>query len=106
MAEVKVDGKTLAQAVIEFRNRPDVREYVAKSGVVLRNSEINREFKRLFNDYASRAKNVLLNNNPNLAERASLAEAANYAEKIGNAEQMKQLEAEIEGLVQRAKRGY
>jgi hypothetical protein len=106
MAEVKVDGKTLAQAVIEFRNRPDVREYVAKSGVVLRNSDINREFKRLFNDYASRAKNVLLNNNPNLAERASLAEAANYAEKIGNAEQMKQLEAEIEGLVQRAKRGY
>jgi hypothetical protein len=106
MAQVKVDGKTLAQAVIEFRNRPDVREYVAKSGVVLRNSEINREFKRLFNDYASRAKNVLLNNNPNLAERASLAEAANYAEKIGNAEQMKQLEAEIEGLVQRAKRGY
>jgi len=106
MAQVKVDGKTLAQAVVEFRNRPDVQEYVAKSGVVLRNSEINREFKRLFNDYANRAKNILLNNNPNLAERAALADAADYAEKTGNAEQMKQLKVEIEGLVQRAKRGY
>ena len=106
MAEVKVEGKTLAQAVVEFRNRPDVREYVAKSGVVLKNSMINREFRRLFADYASRAKNVLLNSNPNLAERAALVEAANYAEKIGNAEQNKQLMQEIEGLVSRAKTGY
>ena len=67
---------------------------------------INREFKRLFGDYASRAKNVLLNNNSNLAERAQLVEAASYAEKIGNAEQMKQLNQEIEALVSRAKRGY
>ena len=106
MAETRLDGKTLAQAVIEFRNRPDVREYVAKSGVVLRNSEINREFKRLFNDYASRAKNILLNNSPNLAQRAELAEAADYAEKVGNGEQKQQLGEQIEELVLRAKRGY
>ena len=106
MAETRLDGKTLAQAVVEFRNRPDVQEYVAKSGVVLRNSEINREFKRLFNDYASRAKNILINNSPNLAQRVELAKAADYAENIGNGEQKQQLDAQIEELVLRAKRGY
>ena len=106
MAETRINGKTLAEAVMEFRNLPEVQEYVAKSGVVLKGSEINRQFNRILTAYASRAKNILLNNSPNLSERASLAEAANYAERSGNVEQFKQLNKQIEALVSRAKKGY
>ena len=106
MAETRIDGKTLAEAIVEFRNLPEVQEYVAKSGVVLKGSEINRQFNRILTAYASRAKNVLLNNSPNLSERASLVEAANYAERSGNVEQYQQLNKQIEALVTRAKKGY
>jgi hypothetical protein len=106
MAETRINGKTLSEAVLEFRNLPEVQEYVQKSGVTLLNSEIQRRFKRLFNAYASRAKNIMLNNNPNFAERAALVEAANYAERAGNVEQYKSINQQIEGLVQRAKKGY
>ena len=106
MAETRIDGKTLAEAIVEFRNLPEVQEYVAKSGVVLKGSEINRQFNRILTAYASRAKNILLNNSPNLSERAALVEAANYAERSGNAEQFKQLNKQIEALVSRAKKGY
>ena len=106
MAETRIDGKTLAEAIVEFRNLPEVQEYVAKSGVVLKGSEINRQFNRILTAYASRAKNVLLNNSPNLSERASLVEAANYAERSGNGEQYQQLNKQIEALVSRAKKGY
>ena len=106
MAETRIDGKTLAEAIVEFRNLPEVQEYVAKSGVVLKGSEINRQFNRILTAYASRAKNILLNNSPNLSERASLVEAANYAERSGNVEQYQQLNKQIEALVTRAKKGY
>ena len=106
MAETRIDGKTLAEAVMEFRNLPEVQEYVRKSGVTLLNSEIQRRFKRIFTSYANRAKNIMLNSNANFAERAALVEAANYAEKAGNVEQYKSINQQIEGLVQRAQKGY
>ena len=106
MAETRINGKTLAEAVLEFRNLPEVQEYVQKSGVTLLNSEIQRRFKRIFNAYSNRAKNIMLNNNPNFAERAALVEAANYAERAGNVEQYKSINQQIEGLVQRAQKGY
>jgi hypothetical protein len=106
MAETRIGGKTLAEAVMEFRNLPEVQEYVRKSGVTLLNSEIQRRFKRIFTSYANRAKNIMLNSNANFAERAALVEAANYAEKAGNVEQYKSINQQIEGLVQRAQKGY
>jgi hypothetical protein len=48
----------------------------------------------------------MLNSNANFAERAALVEAANYAEKAGNVEQYKSINQQIEGLVQRAQKGY
>lgn len=106
MSNVTINGKTLRQAILEFRARPDVVEYVSKSGVTLRNSAIKKEFDRLVDRYRERARNLTLNNNPNIAERYQIQQAIKFASNANDVDTVKTLELQMDELVQRAKRGY
>lgn len=106
MSETRIDGKTVAQAILEFKRRPDVIEYLAKSGVTLNNSGIKREFNALLTRYRNRARNLMLANSPNLAQRRNTVAAINYAKNTNDVERVKALESQLEELVQRAKKGY
>lgn len=106
MAAVKIDGMTLAEAVMKFRQEPDVVEYVEKSGVTLKNSGIKKAFKKLLSSYAKRARDQMLRDNPNLQQRALLNSAIGSAQDANNVEEVKRLEEAFEGLLSRAKKGY
>ena len=106
MSSVKINGKTVAQAILEFRRRADVIEYIAKSGVTMQNSGIKSEFNKLLNRYRNRAQNWMLANNPNLMARRNTEEAMNYAASVNDIATVKELELQLEELVQRARKGY
>ena len=106
MSEVKINGKTVAQAILEFRRRPDVIEYLAKSGVTVNNTGIKREFNMLLTMYRNRARSSMLNSSPNLSQRLSTAQAIKYAKLGNNLDSVEALETQLDELVQRAKKGY
>lgn len=106
MSETKIDGKTVAQAILEFRRRPDVIEYLAKSGVTIQNTGIKREFNALLTRYRNRARTLMLSNSSNLSQRLSTAAAINYAKRTNDVGKIEALEEKLDGLVQRAKKGY
>ena len=106
MSETKINGKTVAQAILEFRRRPDVIEYLAKSGVTIKGTGIKEEFNALLTMYRNRARTQMLNNSPNLAQRLSTAEALGYAKSVNDVDSIKALESQLDELVLRAKKGY
>jgi hypothetical protein len=106
MSETKINGKTVAQAILEFRRRPDVIEYLAKSGVTIKGTGIKKEFNALLMMYRNRARTQMLSNSPNLAQRLSTAEALGYAKSVSDVDGIKALESQLDELVLRAKKGY
>ena len=106
MSQTKINGKTVAQAILEFRRRPDVIEYLAKSGVTVNNTGIKKEFNMLLTMYRNRARTLMLNRNANLAQRLSTVEAIDYAKRTNDLDSVKALEAQLDELVVRAKKGY
>ena len=106
MSSLVINGKTLQQAILAFRRRPDVELFVRKSGVVLNNAEIQKEFKKLIARYSEKTKVVMARNNPNLLERLLTVEARELAESRGEVDQVRQIDQQIEGLILRARRGY
>ena len=106
MSSVVLNGKTLQQAIMEFRRRPDVELFVRKSGVVLNNAEIQSEFKKLINRYSEKTKANLVIQNPNLLLRMQTVEARELAEKRGEVDQVRQIDEQVEALILRARRGY
>lgn len=106
MATTTINGKTVGQAILEYRARPEVEEFVQKSGVVLNNARVKTNLDRIIRRYSSRAKNIFINSSPNLAERRQLADAASSANKRGDKQTYDKLNKQIDELVQRAKRGY
>ena len=101
-----IGGKTLQQAILEFRRRPDVIEYVAKRGVTLKNSGIKREFNRLITMYRNRAQDRMIANSPNLLNRRDVADAMAYAESANDVDKVDLLKGQLEELVKRAQKGY
>ena len=106
MSQTKINGKTVAQAILEFRRRPDVIEYLSKSGVTVNNTGIKKEFNMLLTMYRNRARTLMLNSNSNLAQRLSTVEAIDYAKRTNNLDSVKALETQLDELVMRAKKGY
>ena len=106
MSQTKINGKTVAQAILEFRRRPDVIEYLSKSGVTVNNTGIKKEFNMLLTMYRNRARNLMITGSANLSERASTVEAINYAKRTNDLDSVKALEAQLDELVARAKKGY
>ena len=106
MSETKINGKTVAQAILEFRRRPDVIEYLAKSGVTVQGTGIKREFNMLLTMYRNRARTLMLNNSANLQQRLSTAQGIKFAKRANDLDGAKALETQLDELVQRAKKGY
>ena len=106
MSEVKINGKTVAQAILEFRQRPDVIEYLAKSGVTVQGTGIKQEFNMLLTMYRNRARTLMLNNSANLQQRLSTARGIKFAKRTNDLDGAKALETQLDELVERAKKGY
>jgi len=106
MSQIKINGRTVSQAILAYRARPEVEEFVRKKGVVLRGADIQDDLDKIIRKYHERAKREFIRSNPNLIERLQVAEALDYANNRGDVDTVKELESQLDELVLRAKKGY
>lgn len=106
MSRVQIGGKTVKQAIMEFSRRSDVREFVAKSGVTLKGTDLQEEFRQMIRRYAVRARNAMFAAKPNLAERRRVEEGIKAAKKMNDVQAVEQLQEQMEELIKRGEKGY
>ena len=106
MSSIVLKGKTLAQAIMEFRARPDVQKFVDNKGATIRGAEIQDELDSIIRRYAERTKVQLAMSDPNLRERLTLADLQKKAKDANNVEEVNMLNRSMDELLQRARRGY
>ena len=106
MADEKINGKTLREELRAFGQRPDVKEFIAKKGIVLKGTGIEKELDRIINRYRNRARDLMIRSNPNLAQRAVLEKAIKSAKQGNNVEAANSLQEQMDELVRRARKGY
>ena len=71
--------------------------------MTLKNSGIKREFNQLLTLYRNRAQDSIANS-PNLINRRDVADAMQYTASVNDIQQVEQLKAQLEQLVQRAQK--
>ena len=106
MATVEIGGKRVEQAIMEFSRRPDVREFIAKKGVTLKSSALQKEFRQLLAEYRDEARGVMFNSNPNLKTRREVERAIKDARNRDDVEGVRNLEEQMQELIKRSKKGY
>lgn len=108
MGTLRINGLTLAQAILRFRARPDVQRFVEQKGTVTLDAgtQIDRELKQLRRQYGSAAFNRILLRSVNLQQRVALGERKKLQMRANDVQGIKRTERQIDGLVQRARRGY
>ena len=108
MATVRIGGKTLQQAVLEYRNRPEVRAYVDKRGAAFMDvrTKIEQGLDSIISDYYDVAYNRLIDSNTALRERYMLLEGSRNAAMSNNPGEASTINSQIDALYERARRGY
>ena len=108
MSKVRINGVTISQAIRQFRNRSDAKEFIDKKGNILsgRRFQVQNDFNNLLNQYKEKALLELQMLNPDVIQRSQLTDALNEMKKTNNLEGAKQVSAQIDSLLQRARLGY
>ena len=105
---VRINGKSLRQAIIELRNRPDVEAYVKAKGAAVpgKAMEIERELNNLKRIYGQAAMSQMTVGNVSLLQRAAIADQADRARELNDVNSVRQLNSQLDELLQRAERGF
>ena len=106
MSEVRINGLRFEEWIMQWRNRPDVVEFVEKNGVVVRGTAIQQEFLSMKRKYREVAMNKIIGESDNLTERRLTADAMKVASDNNDVEYMETLSSRIDELRKRASRGY
>lgn len=108
MARSVVNGQTLQQRVLAFRQRADVEQYVSQRGAALTGvrTGIERELDRIIGDHYDQAMLQLQLSNGDVLKRTQALDAARYAAENNDVQGTQQLQGQIDDLYQRALRGY
>jgi hypothetical protein len=108
MASIRIGGQTLRQAVLEYRNRPEVRAYVDKRGAAFMDvrTKIEQGLDSIINDYYDVAYNRVIQSNSGMRERYMLLEGSRNAAMANNASEASTINQQIDALYERARRGY
>jgi hypothetical protein len=108
MATIRIGGQTLRQAVLAYRNRPEVQAYVDKRGAAFMDirTKIEQGLDNIINDYYDAAYNRVIQGNAALRERYMLLEGSRNAAMANNAGEASTINSQIDALYERARRGY
>ena len=105
MGNVIVGGRTFRQAIMEFSERPDVKEYMdSKLGGKIRALDVKKrtlidtQFDMIKNQFSLAATEVMLRQNPNIAQRYQLQKQAAVASQNNDLETATKINALIEQL--------
>ena len=86
MANIELDGKTVAQAIMEYRNRPDVRKYVAGRGSSYNTPAdlYSKELNSIINSYQQAAFRHLADHDSSIGSREALLRLKKGALSMGD----------------------
>ena len=108
MGRIRLNGKTLRQAILDFRRRPDVEQYVQQRGAAVegRAAQIERELNEIKNAYGEAAIEEMAAGNVSIIQRSAVYDQIQEAKRTNNINKARQLQTQLERLMERAERGY
>jgi hypothetical protein len=108
MARSTVNGQTLQQRVMAFRQRADVEQYVTNRGAALTGvrTGIEKELDRIIADHFDQALLQLNVSNGDVLKRSQAAEAMRTLAEANDIQGTQQVSGQLDDLYQRALRGY
>ena len=108
MGKIRINGKTLRQAILDFRRKPEVEQFVRARGGMVEGQQlaVERELNRIKQLYGDAALRELSRGNVSITQRAAVYEQLRDARRSNNVRRVKGLQEQLEQLLERADRGY
>ena len=108
ISKVRINGVSLQDAIIKFGRRPDVAEYMRLKGNTTLNvrTKIQDELNKIRRRYETLGYRDLVSANDNVLSRSAKISEIKRAKKAGDWQKQSALETELDGLFNRARRGY
>lgn len=108
MARSTINGQSLQQRILAFRQRPDVNQYVSQRGSALTGvrTAIESELDKIIGEHYQQALLELKMADPNVLQRTQSIDAVKYAASNNDVQGVQQLQGQVDDLYQRALRGY
>ena len=108
MGTLRLGGKTLRQAILEYRALPEVDAFVRNKGGALEGqaTAVERGMNRLKRQYGEAALQRITGGNVSILQRAAISQQMREARKTSDVGQIKALQRQMDELLQRAERGY
>ena len=105
MATLRIGGKTVREAVMDYYNSAPVQKYVNNRGAAFADvrTQIERELDTLINDYGKAAYDDLIGSSRSLRTRALTKEAINQAAQSDDPATAGQLQGQLDELFREAK---
>ena len=108
ISEVRIGGVSLEDAIIKFGRRPEVAEYMRLKGNTTLNvrTKIQDELNKIRRKYEAVGYKNLVGSNANVMTREAMLSEIKREKKKGNWQKQQELQTELDGLFDRARRGY
>ena len=108
ISEVRIGGVSLQDAIIKFGRRPDVAEYMRLKGNTTLNvrTKIQDELNKIRRSYEAIGYKNLVGSNDSVMTRDAMVGQIKREKKKGNWQKQQELQTELDGLFNRARRGY
>ena len=108
IAKVRINGVSLQDAIIKFGKRSDVAEYMRLKGNTTLNvrTKIQDDLNKIRRKYETLGYRDLVNANDSVLARSAKISEIKRAKKAGDFQKQSKLQTELDGLFNRARRGY
>lgn len=108
ISKVRIGGVSLQDAIIKFGRRPDVAEYMRLKGNTTLNvrTKIQDELNKIRRQYEAIGYRDLVMQNNSVKTREAKVSEIKRQKKAGNWQEQEKLQTELDGLFNRARRGY
>jgi hypothetical protein len=108
ISKVRINGVSYQDAIIKFGRRPDVAEYMRLKGntTLSVRTKIQEELTKLKRRYETIGYRNLVQSNDSVRTREAVVGQIKTQKKAGNWQKQQSLQTELDGLFDRARRGY
>jgi hypothetical protein len=108
MGRRRIGGVLYRDAILRFRRRTDVDEFVRNRGAFAtgRQEQIQKELSAIKSAYGQAAFRDMLLTNPNIVQRSAVNDQIKNARRQNDVSQVRTLQRQLEDLLERARRGY
>ena len=108
ISKVRINGVSFQDAIIKFGKRPDVAEYMRLKGNTTLNvrTKIQDELNKIRRRYETLGYRDLIGANDSVLARSAKISEIKRAKEAGDFQKQSKLQTDLDGLFNRARRGY